>query len=64
VPLPGPQDRPTDGTNVETADDPASGGGAEAEADEVRRQDPDAPALGAVDDNDEVNDLPEPSEPG
>jgi hypothetical protein len=66
MPLPAPGDRPTDGTNVETADHPAPDTEADAgtEADQIRRQDPDAPALGAVDDYDEVNDLPEPSEPG
>jgi hypothetical protein len=32
--------------------------------DEVRRQDPEAPALGAVEGGDELADPPEPQEPG
>ena len=31
--------------------------------DEVERRDPDAPALGALDDADQLDDLPEPQEP-
>ena len=32
--------------------------------DEAKRQDPEAPGLGAVDGSDELPDLPEPQEPG
>jgi hypothetical protein len=34
------------------------------QTDEARRQDPDAPGLGAVDGGEELPDLPEPQEPG
>lgn len=47
----------------ESPDDESPDDESPSEVDQARRQDPDAPALGAVDDGDEVTDPPEPHEP-
>jgi hypothetical protein len=57
VPMPGRDAKPADEKPADESESPS-------EVDQAKRQDPDAPALGSVDDGDEVTDPPEPQEPG